>query len=175
MKCILQVLPHAAMCCGTANAGTTPYCPPLAIRPVPAALLCLPSACSHASPTSHAGLAALSLAVRCHNCPLTPLLHRTGPLQDLVVILLFDVAPQVADIAISCTYLAVHVQPWAALIVLATVCSYVPLTICITERRGVIRKRMNGARGAACCQLHCLCTLHLIRSASSWPHANLLL
>lgn len=67
-------------------------------------------------------------------------------LQDLVVILLFDVAPQIADIAISCTYLAIHMQPWAAIIVLATVCSYVPLTICITERRGVIRKRMNGAQ-----------------------------
>jgi hypothetical protein len=54
--------------------------------------------------------------------------------------------PQVADITIACTYLALRMQPWAALIVLATVTSYVPLTICITERRGVIRKRMNGAR-----------------------------
>ena len=36
---------------------------------------------------------------------------------------------QVADILVACTYLAVKMQPWAAIIVFVTVASYVPLTV----------------------------------------------
>ena len=41
---------------------------------------------------------------------------------------------QVADIVVACTYLAVKMQPWAAIIVFVTVASYVPLTV--QSRRG---------------------------------------
>lgn len=48
--------------------------------------------------------------------------------------------PQTIDITLACAYLAAKMQPWVALIVLVTVSSYIPLTVCITERRGVVRK-----------------------------------
>lgn len=44
--------------------------------------------------------------------------------------------PQCFDIVVACAYLAAHMQPLIAVIVLVTVSSYVPCTICITERRG---------------------------------------
>lgn len=53
---------------------------------------------------------------------------------------LFNVIPQTIDITLACAYLAAKMQPWVALIVLVTVSSYIPLTVCITERRGVVRK-----------------------------------
>jgi ATP-binding cassette, subfamily B (MDR/TAP), member 6 len=34
-------------------------------------------------------------------------------------------------------------QGWIAVVVLATVASYIPLTIAVTERRGKVRKQMN--------------------------------
>lgn len=37
--------------------------------------------------------------------------------------------PQVADIVVACTYLAVKMQPFAAIIVFFTVASYIPLTV----------------------------------------------
>jgi ATP-binding cassette subfamily B (MDR/TAP) protein 6 len=42
------------------------------------------------------------------------------------------------DIVVACSYLATKMQPWVAGIVLVTVSSYVPLTVCITERRGKV-------------------------------------
>ncbi len=36
-------------------------------------------------------------------------------------IVLFNVAPQLIDIVVACTYLAVRLQPWAAVIVFVTV------------------------------------------------------
>ncbi|GFR40170.1 hypothetical protein Agub_g727 [Astrephomene gubernaculifera] len=72
----------------------------------------------------------------------------TSSIQDTVSIVLFNVIPQLIDIVVACTYLAVRMQPWAAVIVFITVASYVPLTVIITERRGVIRKRMNALDNA---------------------------
>uniref|UniRef100_A0A383VNR8 Uncharacterized protein n=1 Tax=Tetradesmus obliquus TaxID=3088 RepID=A0A383VNR8_TETOB len=67
----------------------------------------------------------------------------TSSIQDIVNIILFNVVPQMIDIVVACSYLATKMQPWVAGIVLVTVSSYVPLTVCITERRGKIRKVMN--------------------------------
>ncbi|KAF6265156.1 hypothetical protein COO60DRAFT_1697984 [Scenedesmus sp. NREL 46B-D3] len=67
----------------------------------------------------------------------------TSSIQDIVNIILFNVVPQMIDIVVACSYLATKMQPWVASIVLVTVSSYVPLTVCITERRGKIRKVMN--------------------------------
>ncbi|KXZ43254.1 hypothetical protein GPECTOR_96g720 [Gonium pectorale] len=72
----------------------------------------------------------------------------TSSIQDTVSIVLFNVIPQLIDIVVACTYLALRMQPWAAVIVFITVASYVPLTVIITERRGVIRKRMNALDNA---------------------------
>ncbi|GIL72034.1 hypothetical protein Vretimale_559 [Volvox reticuliferus] len=72
----------------------------------------------------------------------------TSSIQDTVSIVLFNVIPQLIDIVVACTYLALKMQPWAAVIVFITVASYVPLTVIITERRGVIRKRMNALDNA---------------------------
>ncbi|KAG2501077.1 hypothetical protein HYH03_000896 [Edaphochlamys debaryana] len=72
----------------------------------------------------------------------------TSSIQDTVSIVLFNVVPQLIDIVVACTYLALKLQPWAAVIVFITVASYVPLTVIITERRGVIRKRMNALDNA---------------------------
>ncbi|KAG2448895.1 hypothetical protein HYH02_006243 [Chlamydomonas schloesseri] len=72
----------------------------------------------------------------------------TSSIQDTVSIVLFNVVPQLIDIVVACTYLAFKMQPWAAVIVFVTVASYVPLTVIITERRGVIRKRMNALDNA---------------------------
>jgi hypothetical protein len=58
--------------------------------------------------------------------------------QDIVNIILFNVVPQMIDIVVACSYLATKMQPWVAGIVLVTVSSYVPLTVCITERRGKV-------------------------------------
>lgn len=69
-------------------------------------------------------------------CRLTAGLACTACLQDIVNIILFNVVPQMIDIVVACTYLATRMQPWVAAIVLVTVSSYVPLTVCITERRG---------------------------------------
>lgn len=66
--------------------------------------------------------------------------------QDIVNIILFNVVPQMIDIVVACSYLATKMQPWVAGIVLVTVSSYVPLTVCITERRGKVRLlRLLGA------------------------------
>ncbi len=43
--------------------------------------------------------------------------------------MLFNVIPQLLDIVVACTYLALYMQPWAAGIVFVTVSSYVPLTV----------------------------------------------
>ncbi|KAG1666247.1 hypothetical protein FOA52_011549 [Chlamydomonas sp. UWO 241] len=67
----------------------------------------------------------------------------TSSIQDTVSIVLFNVLPQIADIVVACTYLALKMQPFAAGIVFVTVASYIPLTVIITERRGKIRKIMN--------------------------------
>ncbi|GAX77428.1 hypothetical protein CEUSTIGMA_g4873.t1 [Chlamydomonas eustigma] len=72
----------------------------------------------------------------------------TTSIQDTVSIVLFNVLPQVADIVVACVYLAVKMEPWAALIVFVTVASYVPLTVIITEQRGKIRKLMNALDNA---------------------------
>jgi ABC-type transport system involved in Fe-S cluster assembly fused permease/ATPase subunit len=51
-------------------------------------------------------------------------------------VLLFNVLPQAVDIAVACAYLSARTTPWAAVVLLFTVGSYLPLTVIITERRG---------------------------------------
>ena len=54
-----------------------------------------------------------------------------------------------------------------ALIVAVTVSSYVPLTVCITERRGKARNPNGSARGPACCRaLACVHVSALVACAS---------
>jgi ABC-type transport system involved in Fe-S cluster assembly fused permease/ATPase subunit len=72
-------------------------------------------------------------------------------LQDIVNIILFNVVPQMIDIVVACSYLATKMQPWVAGIVLVTVSSYVPLTVCITERRGKVCL-VRAWKAAAACQ-----------------------
>jgi ATP-binding cassette subfamily B (MDR/TAP) protein 6 len=76
-------------------------------------------------------------------------------LQDIVNIILFNVVPQMIDIVVACSYLATKMQPWVAGIVLVTVSSYVPVTVCITERRGKV-----GLGHSTCCPVQL--------TASSW-------
>jgi ABC-type transport system involved in Fe-S cluster assembly fused permease/ATPase subunit len=74
-------------------------------------------------------------------------------LQDTVAIVLFNVLPQMIDIVVACAYLAGKMEPWVALIVLVTVSSYIPLTVCITERRGRVRQRHSlNITSLKCCQ-----------------------
>ena len=70
-------------------------------------------------------------------------------MQNTVEVVLFNVAPQSVDIVLACAYLAARMQPWVAAIVLVTVSSYIPLTVCITERRGVVRKVGSSRTGQA--------------------------
>ncbi len=58
-------------------------------------------------------------------------------------VVLFNVIPQIIDVASACIYMAVALEPWVAVIVFVTVASYVPLTIYVTEWRGQVRKQMN--------------------------------
>ncbi|KAF8054728.1 Abcb6 [Scenedesmus sp. PABB004] len=73
----------------------------------------------------------------------------TSSIQDTVEVVLFNVLPQLVDIAVAVAYLAAAMAPWVGGIVLVTVGAYVPLTICITERRGRVRKTVKifGAEG----------------------------
>ncbi|KAF8055403.1 Abcb6 [Scenedesmus sp. PABB004] len=72
----------------------------------------------------------------------------TSSIQDTVEVVLFNVLPQLVDIAVAVAYLAAAMAPWVGGIVLVTVGAYVPLTICITERRGRVRKVMNALDNA---------------------------
>jgi ATP-binding cassette subfamily B (MDR/TAP) protein 6 len=68
----------------------------------------------------------------------------TSSIQDITTIALFNVLPQLLDVAGACTYLALMMNgPWIAIIVFLTIGTYIPLTLLITERRGAIRKTMN--------------------------------
>jgi hypothetical protein len=66
-----------------------------------------------------------------------------------VQIVLFNVTPQLLDVAVATLYLLTSMQPWAALTVGVTVAVYVPLTILITERRGAVRKRCDATAEAS--------------------------
>lgn len=52
----------------------------------------------------------------------------TSSIQDLLSLLLFSIGPSVADIFISCVYIAGSLQPWIALIIFVTLVSYLPVT-----------------------------------------------
>lgn len=67
----------------------------------------------------------------------------TSSIQDTVSIVLFNVIPQTIDIVVAVAYLASRMEPYVAIIVLVTVSSYVPITICITERRGASNRLLR--------------------------------
>lgn len=51
-------------------------------------------------------------------------------------IVLFNVAPQLIDIVVACTYLAVRLQPWAAVIVFVTVRVEAGVCMCVLCQSG---------------------------------------
>ncbi|KAL4854966.1 ATP-binding cassette sub-family B member 6 [Chlorella vulgaris] len=67
----------------------------------------------------------------------------TSSIQDVMQVMLFNIGPQVLDVAAACTFIALKLQPWTAAIVCVTVLFYIPLTFLITEYRGQVRKQMN--------------------------------
>lgn len=40
--------------------------------------------------------------------------------QDVMSVVLFNVVPQLIDVAVACTYMAAKLQPWTAIIVFVT-------------------------------------------------------
>ena len=76
--------------------------------------------------------------------PLQPLLYAccagTNSIQSILSTVIFNIGPQIFDIAAACVYLATALQPWIAVIVFVTLISYIPVTIYFTEWRGNFRR-----------------------------------
>jgi len=64
----------------------------------------------------------------------------TNSIQSILSTVIFNIGPQIFDIAAACVYLATALQPWIAVIVFVTLISYIPVTIYFTEWRGNFRR-----------------------------------
>ncbi|KAL3160766.1 hypothetical protein ABBQ38_009179 [Trebouxia sp. C0009 RCD-2024] len=67
----------------------------------------------------------------------------TSSIQSILSTVIFNIGPQIFDIAAACVYLATALQPWIAVIVFVTLISYIPVTIYFTEWRGNFRRDLN--------------------------------
>ncbi|KAL0050286.1 hypothetical protein WJX82_008140 [Trebouxia sp. C0006] len=75
---------------------------------------------------------------------LTRIMDRgTNSIQSILSTVIFNIGPQIFDIAAACVYLATALQPWIAVIVFVTLVSYIPVTIYFTEWRGNFRRDLN--------------------------------
>jgi len=73
---------------------------------------------------------------------LTRIMDRgTNSIQSILSTVIFNIGPQIFDIAAACVYLATALQPWIAVIVFVTLVSYIPVTIYFTEWRGNFRRQ----------------------------------
>ena len=72
----------------------------------------------------------------------------TAAIQSLLSTVLFSILPQVIDIIAAALYVAAALQPWVAVILFVCLAAYIPTTIAITERRGVLRKKLNSLDNA---------------------------
>ncbi|CAG9466129.1 unnamed protein product [Pedinophyceae sp. YPF-701] len=64
-------------------------------------------------------------------------------LQTVLSALVFNLGPAMLDLVVGCAYMAVALDRWIALIAFATLASYLPLTVTVTEWRTAIRREMN--------------------------------
>jgi ATP-binding cassette, subfamily B (MDR/TAP), member 6 len=63
----------------------------------------------------------------------------TSSMRVLLESMLFSIGPALIDVIVAATYLSSK-QAWMAVIVLLSVGLYVPVTVVITEYRGVLRR-----------------------------------
>ena len=78
---------------------------------------------------------------------LTRIMDRgTNSIQSILSTVIFNIGPQIFDIAAACVYLATALQPWIAVIVFVTLVSYIPVTIYFTEWRGNFRRQASYLR-----------------------------
>jgi hypothetical protein len=86
---------------------------------------------------SHAALPHISNTGHCVLTPageVTRVVDRgTSAIQNVLSTIVFSIVPQIIDVVVASTYLAIYLDPLIAMIVFITIGSYIPLTVLVTE------------------------------------------